>query len=335
MSSSPLSTRSLLELIDLFEQSSQSITDAEGQRLRGVPGWDLSRRTALSGHDLAIWTECIGYAGCYPAPCGDESVMVDIEEDDESGRYRYRCPETFRKKYLPAEMAAVYAISTKKFLNYLADLLAIPQALRQDIAAPVIDNVLWNLGKMRIADALVNVWLARGLAPSVERVFDHFQTASLPEQGLIFTTGSALPSIVHPPRNYRIIPISQVVVDNVVNPHIDVDLIHRLLLASPGTRVEKSLPVKFDPYSNTLVIATKSHKPWTIKGVKQVAVVRYLFEQYSNGRRWVPAHEILTAVYGNKKSGRSQRIQNIFSGNTQWEDYIANDGNGQYGFNLD
>ncbi len=109
MRTTPLSTHSLLELIGLFEQSSQSITDTDGQRLRGVPGWELSRRTALSANELATWTECVGYAGGYPAPCGDETVMVDLEEDDDPSRYRYRCPETFRLKHVAAPNAAIYA----------------------------------------------------------------------------------------------------------------------------------------------------------------------------------------------------------------------------------
>ena len=124
-------------------------------------------------------------------------------------------------------------------------------------------------------------------------------------------------------------------VDYAAMPHFDIDLIHRLLLAPSGSKAEKSLPVRFDPYSNTLVIATKFDKPWAIKGTRQVAVVSHLFDQFSNGRRWVPAREILDAVYGQTKSGRSQRIQNIFSGNLVWEDYIVSNGNGQYGFNLD
>lgn len=124
-------------------------------------------------------------------------------------------------------------------------------------------------------------------------------------------------------------------VDYAIKPHVDIDMIHRMLLAPSGSKLEKSLPVRFDRYSNTLVIATKSDKPWPIKGARQVAVVSHLFEQLENNRRWVPAHEILAAVYGPKKSGRSQRIQNIFSGNSIWEDYIAGDGSGHYGFKLD
>lgn len=335
MRTTPLSTHSLLELIDLFEQSSQSITDTEGQRLRGVPGWELSRRTALSAHDLATWTECVGYAGGYPAPCGDAAVMVDIEEDDDPGQYRYLCPDTFRTKYLPAAIAAVHVVTAGKMLHYVADLLGIARALRGGVAAPAIDGVLWQLGRMRIADAQVDVWLVRDLATQVEQIFTHFQQASLPGRGLILTTGQALPEIVPPPRDYRIVPIHDVLVEHALSPHIDVDLIHRLLLAAPGETAEKSSAVSFNEYTNTLVIATRSDKPWTIKGERQIAAVRYLHEQFLNGRRWLPAHEILDAAYGNKRSGRSQRMQNLFSGNTEWEHYIANPEKGKYGFRLD
>lgn len=335
MSQKSLSTCSLLELIDLFERSIHAVVDGDGQRLLGVPGCELPRRVALSERDLAAWTERIGFVGSYLAARGDECVPVDIEEDDDPDRYRYRCPETFRTKYLSADLVGVHAVADAKLLNYLADLLGVPQAQRSGITAPTIDGVLWRLGKMRIADAQVDAWLVRGLSSSTDKVLEHFRAASLPEQGLIFTTGQALPDIVPPPRSYRIVPIASALVDHAVKPHFDIDLIHRLLLAPSGSKVEKSLPVRFDRYSSTLVITTKSDKPWPIKGPRQVAVVSHLFEQFQNGRRWVPAHEILNAVYGPQKSGRSQRISNIFSGNLLWEDYIAGDGNGLYGFNLD
>lgn len=335
MSPKSLSTRSLLELIDLFERSINAVADGDGQRLRGVPGWDLLRRGALSDRDLAAWTERIGYAGSYPASIGDEPAPVDIEEDDDPGRYRYRCPETFRTKYVSADLVGVHSVREVNLLNHLADLLSVPQAQRSGITAPAIDGVLWRLGKMRIAEAQVEAWVVRGLSSSTEMVFEHFRAPSLPDQGLIFTTGQLLPDIVMPPRAYRIVPIASALIDHAIKPNIDIDLIHRLLLAPAGTKMEKSLPVRFDRYSNTLVIATKSDKPWSIRGERQIAVVSHLFEQFENGRRWVPAREILDAVYGPKKSGRSQRIQNIFSGNLIWEDYIAGDGSGHYGFNLD
>ncbi len=110
MSQKNLSTRSLLELIDLFERSIHAVADGGGQRLHGMPGWELSRRATLSKRDLAAWTERIGFAGTYLAASGDECVPVDIEEDDDPGRYRYRCPETFRTKYVSADLVAVHAV---------------------------------------------------------------------------------------------------------------------------------------------------------------------------------------------------------------------------------
>ena len=96
MSQKSLSTRSLLELVDLFDRSIHAVVDGDGQRLRGVPGWDLSGRLALSDRDLAAWTDRIGFAGSYLAAYGDERVPVDIEEDDDPPARlvagRVRCP---------------------------------------------------------------------------------------------------------------------------------------------------------------------------------------------------------------------------------------------------
>ncbi len=334
MSQKNLQTRSLLELIDLFERSAQGIADRDGQRLHGVPGWELARRSTLSERDLAAWTERIGYAGSYPAPRGDEHIPVDLEEDDDPERYRYRCPQTFRTKYVSADLVGVHAVPAVKLLTVLADLLGIPQVHRRGITTPAIDGVLWNLGKMRIGNAQVDVWLARGLSSCIDQVFAHFQGASLPEHGLIFTTGQSLPGIVPPPRSYRIVPITDVLLDYTATPHIDTDLIHRLLLAPSGNREEKSLPVRFDPYTNTLVITTKPCKPWAIKGSKQVAVVKYLVEQFENGRTRVSARDILIAAHGSSEAAKSKRVASIFSGNSVWENYIEHDDAG-YGIKLE
>lgn len=334
MSQKILQTRSLLELIDLFERSSHAIADGDGKRLHGVPGWELARCAALSDRDLGQWTERVGYAGFYPAYRGDEHVPIEIEEDDDPERYHYRCPETFRTKYVAADLVAVHAIPAAKLLTLLADMLQIPQAHRCGITAPAIDGVLWHLGKMRIAGAQIDVWLTRGLTTSIDRIFTHFHAASLPDQGLIFTAGQALPDILPPPRSYRIVPIASVLVDYAVKPHFDIDLIHRLLMAPVGNKEEKSLPVRFDPYTNTLVITTKPCKPWAIKGSKQVAVVKYLVEQFENGRTRVSARDILIAAHGSSEAAKSKRVASIFSGNSVWENYIEHDDAG-YGIKLE
>lgn len=334
MSSKPLPTQSLLELIDLFEQSGQPIADGDGQRLRGVPGWSVLGQTSLTPKQLEQWTDCVGYAGSYPAPLDDDRVHVDLTEDDQLDRYRYRCPETFRWKFVPAAEIAVYSVRPAPILNVVADLLGIAQALRKGIETPLLGDALWHLGRARIGPALTDVWLVRGLAQSVDDVFRHFNQTSLPEQGLILSSGGVLPQFVRPPRSYRFASLRSAFVDYVSTPCIDMDLLHRILAASPDGEIRPVLPVHFDEYTNTLTIRTKT-EPWTIKGERQAAAVRYMFEQAINDRWLLPAAEILGAAYADKKTARSQRMQNLFSGNTDWEDYIDNPEKGKYGFRRD
>lgn len=334
MSSKPLPTQSLLDLIDLFEQSGQPIADGDGQRLRGVPGWSVLGRTSLTPKLLEQWTDCVGYAGSYPASFNDELVQADLTEDDQADRYRYRCPETFRWKFVPAAEVAVYSVRPAAILSTIADLLGIAQALRKGIDAPLLDDALWHLGKARIGPALTDVWLVRGLARSVEEVFRYFSQTSLADQGLILSSGGALPQFVRPPRNYRFASLREAIVDYVATPCIDMDLLYRILAAPPDGAIRPLLPVHFDEYTNTLTIRIKT-KPWTIKGERQAAAVRYMFEQAINDRWLLPAAEILGAAYADKKTARSQRMQNLFSGNTEWEDYIDNPEKGKYGFRRD
>lgn len=334
MPSKPLSTPSLLELIKLFEQSAQPIADGDGQRLLGVPGWALAGRTPLSDHDLSAWSECVGYAGSYPAPCGDENVMVELEEDTDPNRYRYRCPETFRVKYVSVDTAVVRAVTATKLLHYLADLLDIPQALRRGITTATIDGVLWHLGRMRIGQIHVDVWIARGLATRIDAAFQHFGQATLPDTGIILTAGPGLPAMIRPPRNYRIIPLASVLTPHSAAPVVDTDLIRRLLLAAPGETADRTPAVRFDESTNTLHITTRSIAPWTITGPKQIAVVKYLVEQFHKERHRVSAGDILVAAHGSREAARGKRVPSIFSGNTQWLDYIVHDDEG-YGIQLE
>lgn len=334
MPSKPLSTPSLLELIRLFEQSALPITDSDGQRLFGVPGWALTGKNPLSAHDLSAWFECVGYAGNYPAPCGDEQVMVEIEEDADPNRYHYRCPETFRVKRISADAVVVRAVTPTKLLNYLADLMDIPQALRRGIDTAAIDGVLWHLGKMRIGLLHTDVWLARGLATCLETIFQHFQQSTLPDTGILFSAGPALPAMVKAPRNYRVVPLASVFTPHSAAPVVDTDLIRRLLVAAHGETADHTPAVRFDETTNTLHITTRLIAPWTITGPKQIAVVKYLVEQFHKERHRVSAGDILVAAHGSREAARGKRVPSIFSGNTQWLDYIVHDDDG-YGIRLE
>ena len=81
----------------------------------------------------------------------------------------------------------------------------------------------------------------------------------------------------------------------------------------------------------TVCIGSSCH----IKGARQAAAVKYLYEQARNGRWLVGAGEILAAAYPDKETGKSTRISSLFSGNEEWRDYLVNPEKGQYGFRLD
>ena len=304
MSLKLLSTQSLLDLSKLFELSRQSTCDSDGQRIQGVPGWDFARITSMPPAQLAAWIECVGYAGHYPAPHGDERIAVELHEDADPARYSYRCPETFRLKYVAATEAAIYAVQASPFLGVIAALLDIPQARCKGIEAPLLDGVLWHLGKARIGAAHTNIWFVRELVQSVDEVFRHFHQTNLPDQGLILSSSMALPDFVRPPRNYRFACLSDVMIDYVQNPCLDRDLLQRILASPADGTLSPVLPVHFDEYSSTLTIRTKI-KPWVIKGERQTAAVLYMYQQAGKGRwcrvenRLTPAlpHQTVLAVF--------------------------------------
>ena len=332
----PLSTLFLLELLDLFEQSSQPIGDAEGQRLHGVPGWHMVDRTSLTADEISAWTERVGYVGSYPADFGDECVPVDLQEDDAPDRYWYRCPETFRKRYVSAANAAVYAVSPSKFLHQISDLMQIAQPLRRGIDTPAIEGTLWKLGEARIGPSLTPVWLARGLAGNVDLILNYFMSATLPEQGMVLTSGHALPSMIRVPRNYRVASLRDVIVDYSAKPCIDITLMERILTAPADGVLPRVQVVQYDEQKKVLTIRTKP-EPWTIKGKHQAAAVLYLYQQAQKDRWEVDASEILAAAYPEKKSDESRRglkMQDLFKGNTKWLHYLRNTEKGKYAFNL-
>ena len=76
----------------------------------------------------------------------------------------------------------------------------------------------------------------------------------------------------------------------------------------------------------------KQIKVVTLEGAFPELVVKYMYQQACNDRWLVDAGEILAAAFPDKQSGKSVRMQSLFSGNDEWKDYIANPEKGKYGF---
>jgi len=326
-----LSTQSLLELIQLFEQSVQQIANEDGQILQGIPGWKLRRFNALGSQQISDWCDCIGYAGYYPAPCGNDLYDVDIFPDDESDNHLYRCPETFRLRSIVPEEISIYRLREELFLNGIADLLDIPKVYRTGIEHPDIQGTLWRIGKVRVGHTLTDIWLTRGLVFSIEAVFQRLQQNDLPDLGIILTTGNALPAIITVPRHYRVIPMKKIVDTTQPAARLDIELLNRLVSGIDSPPDKSMAPVHFDEYTNTLTVRTNP-TPWVISGPKQAAAIKYMVEQANKGKWELPAAEILGSVYGTQNLGRSRRMQDLFKSNSQWRDYITNHEKGIWGF---
>ena len=326
-----LSTHSLLDLIRLFEQSVQRVVGEDGQILTGIPGWKLRQYEALDSGHISKWCDCIGYAGYYPTPYGNDHCDVDVFPDDESESYLYRCPETFRLRSIEPAEIAIYSPREELFLNAVADLLDIPMVHRSGIAQPDIQATLWRIGKVRVGQTLTDVWVARGLVFSLETVFQRLQQTDLSDLGIILTTGNALPAIITVPRHYRVIPVKEVI-DSMENvARFDMERLNRLVTGANLADVSSMSPVHFDEYTNTLTIRTNP-TPWVIRGPKQAAAIKYMVEQSNKGRWELTAAEILNAAYGPQSIGRSRRMRDLFKSNSQWRDYITNHEKGIWGF---
>lgn len=334
MSKMTLSTQSLLELLTLFDQSNNTVQDSEGNRLHGVAGWWIQSKTDLAPTTLQTWTTRVGYAGVIDVPCADDRVFVDINETDDPSKYEYRCPETFCRKFVSADLVAVLDVNSTKLLNFLADLLNIGQVKRDGIQTPRIERKLWRLGEARIGPVMTPIWLARGLDVSVKETFDSLLDTRLPAQGLILCPGPPLPRIIRPPRNYRIAYLRDALVNYSPMPCMDVHYLERILTSHEDGIVPSALPVEFA--NGVLSIRTKNDT-WTISGEKQHKAVEYMYAQAQLGRWELDASEILAAAYPERRTEESRKglkMQSLFSGNEKWREFIDNPVKGKYTFKL-
>ena len=151
----------------------------------GVPGWSAFGTDVFDAEAAGAVDRLRRLRRKLPASLDDELVNADLTEDEQADRYRYRCPQTFRWKFVPAAEVAVYSVRPAAILSTIADLLGIARRLCERDRCAAAGRFPLAFGEGRIGPALTDVWLVRGLARSVEEVFRHFNQTSLPDQGLI------------------------------------------------------------------------------------------------------------------------------------------------------
>jgi hypothetical protein len=326
----PQTTRKLIELFDL---ASQSIAGESGQYLKGLPAWQLARLTqGYSDGDISPWLNQVGYASVYETDWMTDYEVVELEEDDNPDFVRYRDPDTFRWQRLPLSDTAVYDVKTDVFLNSLANLLDIPSIQREGIARASIQGCLWKLGSSRF-DAGLNmpVFVVRNLDRHLDAVVEVLRKENT--SALLLSCSKKDPQVTAWPAG--------VVIDCLPNafiPHLPetrIDQSRLLQLISTGSVLsgsEHNLPVFYDPQRKVLSIQGKSD--WYVSGDKQAKVIAFMYQQALSDRWELTANEILTGANIKTRTGGSVRMQSLFKGSLQWEDYVSNPRRGKYAFNL-
>ena len=322
----------LRDLIKLFEISNAEISSGDGQHTLGIPAWNLRRYADLTRQQLADWFTLVGYADYCFAPYYEEDVDVEIEVDD-SGSLGYRCPETYRWHSVTEDEIAIYTPKTELFLHTIADLLEIPQAFRGGIDKAVIENTLWKLGKVRIGRSEVDVWIAKRFCRNDRAVYTHLERPEIPELGILLTTGNGVSDMLRRPKRFQIVSLLEVLWPSSGAVTFDRSLIDCVITHSVPSEQEPMSPIMFNEFTKTLTL-NNHPTPWVIGGEKQVAAIRYMVEQAKKGRWELTAAEILNAAHGGQQYGRSRRMQNLFSGNEVWLNYIHSIKKGVYGFKV-
>lgn len=327
-----LRPQATLDLIRLFEASSGVLAGMDGQRLRGIPAWCLPRLAGQHDAELNAWLNIVGYAGVYESVFDDEPVAVELEEDDDPDFMRYRCPETLRWRRVALDETAVHQVNTHAFLNGAADLLDIPTAQRGGIQKAIIEEVLWKLGDVRLdAGIHVPIYVARSLNRNLDDIVGAMASGNSP--AILLSCTNNLPDLIRWPEGVVVIPLADVMVTHLEESRIDKARLYKLMAGGQARDQQTSdCPVEYDAFRKVLSI--KGKPDWHITGDKQAKVVEYMYQQALNGRWELQANEILTATKIKTSSSGSVRMQSLFKGSLEWEDYIANPSRGRYSFNL-
>ena len=332
-----LTTPALIELTEVFERSGSPLSDLEGLRVQGVPGWDLCKLARITPAITSQWLSKVGYAGTMPAYRGDEKVPVEITELDGSGpsNFQYRCPETFRMRRVAASAIAVYAVKPEVYLDYIAELFEIHNAARSGVKQAPISGCLWRLGSARIGPSLVPIWFAREVEVKLDQVLTHLNDPSVSPGGLIVSSGLDLPKHIQLPKNFRIVRLQEALVEFTRFSQLDFTYLERLMSQPAGEQAIKTSKVYFNESTSTLSIATIK-EPWKIAGEKQAKAVHCIYKAACSDIWELPHAQALDAAYkGAPESERKGKtIHHLFKGNTKWEIYLRITRRGHIAFNL-
>ncbi|MFT4269170.1 MAG: hypothetical protein QM586_18460 [Xenophilus sp.] len=97
------------------------------------------------------WIAPAGFHTHVMVPFLDSEQEVEVEVDEDAGRFQYRSPQNGRTVVQPLSDIALYSIQMDSWFDDLAALIGI-EAHRRSAIQTRTPNHLWHLGEMRIAN---------------------------------------------------------------------------------------------------------------------------------------------------------------------------------------
>jgi hypothetical protein len=238
----------------------------------------------------------------------DEPTRVDWSA--EQGSFGYHASDG-RWVAVPAEELAIYGVAMTKFLNQL---LVSCEHLSEGGKDPLVPNVVWDLGTVRLhgRGKPVSVWFARKLSDARHRSALEAMVARRPPADLrIVITSTAdcldLDAVSHVLVSMR--DVLEAPDGIVVDPAI---LAQRLMLV-PSSLLK---PVKHSPDYGTIYIGDAKFE---FTGLQHRAILKILVDAYNSGDPvWLTADVLVEVKAGDKVTN----LGRAFSGNKHWRKFI-------------
>lgn len=348
---------SLELLIQIFDRQTPNIPSLENGWIYGIPASELSRM--LEGYefsDIERWVEIVGYSSCVEYMVKAELEYVDVEKTDSSGTMYLRnlfIPDP----YVSAKVAAVYRIKEEDLFLEIGRRLNL-SGLVDNPAICMVPNHVWILGAVSLgANIKHQIYLVRSLEREKNEIIRALGV--LGARGIVLLTGTRNDDLLRWPRSIesqRLVDVlsgeglrfefslpwmnsAAAVTDIPVNMLEEVKEFRSIPEETLG-RVEQRAEVKNEKGDvlvaydwGNYILSIPGKPDWKLEGgVRQAAIVKFIFDNAKKGRWTVQHKDLMTAT--KPRFGGARHISSVFSENRVWDNYIVKVRRGVWGFDL-
>ena len=248
----------------------------------------------------ADWVTC---GACYD---GHDAA---VEFDDATGRYTHFCPEAGYLR-VEAERLHRFGVNFPRLLDVLREAF---DMRNRPSARCLIEDVLWDLGDVLVADARQTLLFARRLSFSGNLISVRETLARRPPRatGLCIHTSSQTLTVDKLPGGHRVFPIFEFVSEKTAFT-IDESLLAAALVGRPADTEF----VQCSDDGSWIRIGAREH---VFSGPHRTAIVRAAFEAWQRGSPRIRTQLLLEEI-----GCRSKQVSQVFGrADHGWRDVIG------------